>query len=60
MNYFILLMMDLKNLFNEDEWKKFNDKNFKYADCSTCSKKLGLDTYQNTNGFFTEYSKTTI
>ena len=47
-----------KELFNEDEWKKFNDKNFKYADCSTCSKKLGLDTYENTNGFFTEYSKT--
>ena len=47
-----------KELFNEDEWKKFNDKNFKYADCSTCSKKLGLDTYQNTNGFFSEYSKT--
>ena len=48
-----------KELFNEDEWKKFNDKNFKYADCSTCSKKLGLDTYENTDGFFTEYSKTT-
>ena len=47
-----------KELFNEDEWKKFNNKNFKYADCSTCSKKLGLDTYQNTNGFFSEYSKT--
>jgi hypothetical protein len=47
-----------KDLFNEDEWKSFNDKNFRYADCSTCSKKLGLDTYQNTNGFFTEYSKT--
>ena len=47
-----------KDLFNKDEWKKFNDKNFKYADCSTCTKKLGLNTYQNTNGFFTEYSKT--
>jgi hypothetical protein len=47
-----------KDLFNEDEWKSFNDKNFEYANCSTCSKKLGLDTYQNTNGFFTEYSKT--
>ena len=47
-----------KDLFNEDEWKKFNEPNFKYADCSTCSKKLGLDTYKNTNGFFTEYSMT--
>ena len=47
-----------KDLFNEEEWKSFNNKNFEYADCSTCSKKLGLDTYQSTNGFFTEYSKT--
>ena len=47
-----------KDLFNEDEWKKFNEPNFKYADCSTCSKKLGLDSYKNTNGFFTEYSMT--
>ena len=47
-----------KQLFDDDEWKKFNELNFKYADCSTCSKKLGLDTYKNTNGFFTEYSMT--
>ena len=46
------------DLFDEDEWKKFNEPNFKYADCSTCSKKLGLDTYKTTNGFFTEYSMT--
>jgi hypothetical protein len=48
-----------KDLFNEDEWKEFNEANFKYANCSTCTKKLGLDTYKNTDGFFTEYSKTT-
>ena len=47
-----------KELFNEDKWKKFNEPNFKYADCSTCSKKLGLDTYKKTEGFFTEYSMT--
>ena len=47
-----------KQLFDDDEWKKFNEPNFKYADCSTCSKKLGLDTYKATNGFFTEYSMT--
>ena len=47
-----------KELFDEDKWKKFNKPNFEYADCSTCSKKLGLDTYKNTNGFFTEYSMT--
>ena len=47
-----------KDLFDEEEWKKFNEPNFKYADCSTCSKNLSLDTYKNSNGFFTEYSKT--
>jgi len=47
-----------KDIFNENEWKKFNEPNFKYTECSTCSKKLGLDTYKNTNGFFTEYSMT--
>lgn len=47
-----------KDIFNENEWKKFNEPNFKYAECSTCSKKLGLDTYKSTNGFFTEYSMT--
>tara|TARA_B100000579_G_scaffold59126_1_gene42531 strand:+ start:1249 stop:1971 length:723 start_codon:yes stop_codon:yes gene_type:complete len=55
---FHLINDGFKDLFNEDEWKSFNDKSFEYADCSTCSKKLDLDTYQNTNGFFTEYSKT--
>jgi len=55
---FHIINDNFKDLFNEDEWKKFNEPNFKYADCSTCSKKLGLDTYKNTNGFFTEYSMT--
>ena len=55
---FHIINAGFKDLFNEDEWKKYNEPNFKYADCSTCSKKLGLDTYKNTNGFFTEYSMT--
>ena len=55
---FHVINAGFKDLFNEEEWKSFNNKNFEYADCSTCSKKLGLDTYQKTNGFFTEYSKT--
>jgi hypothetical protein len=48
-----------KILFDEDEWQEFNDFNFKYAECSTCTKKLGLDMYEKTNGFFTEYSQST-
>jgi len=48
-----------KELFDEKIWSDFNVKNFKYAECSTCTDKLGLDTYKNTDGFFTEYSKST-
>ena len=48
-----------KELFNEKLWSNFNIKEFKYAECSTCTDKLGLDTYKKTAGFFTEYSRST-
>ena len=48
-----------KEIFNEKAWSNFNVKNFRYAECSTCTDKLGLDTYSNTEGFFTEYSQST-
>ena len=48
-----------KELFDEKLWSNFNIKEFKYAECSTCTDKLGLDTYKKTDGFFTEYSRST-
>ena len=48
-----------KELFDEKVWSNFNVKEFQYAECSTCTDKLGLDTYSNTEGFFTEYSQST-
>ena len=48
-----------KEVFNEKAWSNFNVKNFRYAECSTCTDKLGLDTYSDTEGFFTEYSQST-
>ena len=48
-----------KNIFNEKVWSSFNNKEFEYAECSTCTDKLGLDTYTNTKGFFSEYSRST-
>ena len=48
-----------KELFNEKLWSNFNIKEFKYAECSTCTDKLGLNTYKKTDGFFTEYSRST-
>ena len=56
---FHIINDSFNDLFNEVEWKSFNDKNFSYAECSTCSKRLGLNTYNNTNGFLTEYSQST-
>jgi hypothetical protein len=56
---FHIINASYKEFFNENEWINFNKKNFQYAKCSTCSDKLGLNTYNNTTGFFTEYSKTT-
>ena len=48
-----------KDIFNEKIWSSFNPKEFNYAECSTCTKKVGLDTNPNPNGFITEYSQAT-
>ena len=48
-----------KDIFNESTWSGFNLVDFKYAECSTCTNKLGLETYNNTKGFFSEYSQST-
>jgi len=56
---FHIIHLQHKNIFNEEEWIKFNNSNFKYAECSTCTKKISLEQYQETKGFFTEYSKST-
>ena len=31
-----------KELFNYEEWKKFNSEDFKYQSCSTCTDKFGM------------------
>ena len=56
---FHIINDSFKEIFDEKKWSNFNVKNFKYAECSTCTDKLGLDTYSNTEGFFTEYSQST-
>ena len=54
---FHIIHDSFKEIFSESVWSKFNDKSFKYAECSTCSDRLNLDLYDKTNGFLTEYSK---
>ncbi|WP_415295462.1 putative zinc-binding metallopeptidase [Candidatus Pelagibacter sp. Uisw_113] len=56
---FHVMHLQHKEVFNEKEWIKFNNSNFKYAECSTCTKKISLEQYQEIKGFFTEYSKST-
>ena len=56
---FHIINDSFKQLFDEDVWSKFNVKEFKYAECSTCTDKLGLSTYIRTKGFFSEYSQST-
>ena len=56
---FHIIKNNYKELFNEVEWKNFNIKEFEYSDCSTCNNKWNLDAYNKSNGFITEYSKST-
>ena len=48
-----------KEYFDEEVWSNFNVNEFEYAKCSTCTDKLGLETYVDTRGFFSEYSQST-
>ena len=54
---FHIIHNNFESIFDEEIWSNFNDKSFEYAECSTCSDRLGLDLYNKTNGFLTEYSK---
>tara|TARA_B100001250_G_scaffold413158_1_gene446390 strand:+ start:671 stop:1399 length:729 start_codon:yes stop_codon:yes gene_type:complete len=54
---FHMIENSYSQFFDENEFSSFNEVNFEYAECSTCSDRLNLDLYKNTNGFLTEYSK---
>ena len=56
---FHIINDSFKEIFDKKIWSSFNNNSFKYAECSTCTDKLNLDTYKNTNGFLTEYSRST-
>ena len=47
------------DLFNKETWSSYNQKDFVYAECSTCTEKLGLDTIAKNKGFISEYSQST-
>ena len=47
------------DIFNKETWSSYNQKDFVYAECSTCTEKLGLDTITKNKGFISEYSQST-
>ena len=54
---FHMIQNSHNNVFDENKFSSFNKTSFNYAECSTCSDRLNLDLYENTDGFLTEYSK---
>ena len=54
---FHMIQNSYRKVFDENEFSSFNEDSFNYAECSTCSDRLNLDLYENTDGFLTEYSK---
>ena len=57
---FHMIQKSYVEIFDEKHFSSFNDVNFNYAECSTCSDRLNLDLYDVTNGFLTEYSKSIV
>ena len=54
---FHMIQNSYEDDFNDQKFSLFNNSDFEYTECSTCSDRLNLDLYENTNGFLTEYSK---
>ena len=54
---FHMIQKSNSKYFDEEKWVSLNTEDFEYARCSTCSDRLNLDLYKNTEGFLTEYSK---
>ena len=54
---FHMIQNSFEDEFSDQKFSLLNNSNFEYAECSTCSDRLNLDLYENTNGFLTEYSK---
>ena len=55
--FFHMIQAKHNEIFDETIWSNFNKATFKYAECSTCSERIDLSIYKNTDGFLTEYSK---
>ena len=56
---FHFIHFDKEEVFDQVVWKKFNDLDFVYKECSTCSNKVSLEYTDKNKGFLTDYSMST-
>ncbi len=56
---FHMINESYKDLFLDSEWMSFNNSDFNYAECSTCSDRLNLSLRKKKDGFLTEYAMST-
>ena len=57
---FHIIHKNFKDNFNESKWMGFNRSGFKYSSCSTCKEYDGLFPLNFTDGFYTNYAKTSV
>ena len=55
-----LTKLNFNKYFLNISWSDLNSKEFKYSACSTCSNNYSLKKIYNSNGFVSEYAKSTI
>ena len=57
---FHIIERNFNKYFSEISWNNLNSKEFKYSACSTCSNNYSLEKIYNSEGFVSEYAKSTI
>lgn len=57
---FHIIHKNFVEYFDQSKWEKLNDPEFKYSLCSTCKKNNSLSPLRLTDGFFTDYAKSTF
>ena len=57
---FHIIEHNFNKYFSNISWNNLNSKEFKYSACSTCSNNYSLEKIYNSEGFISEYAKSTI
>ena len=57
---FHIIEHNFNKYFSTIYWSNLNSKEFKYSACSTCSNNYSLEKIHNSEGFVSEYAKSTL